>query len=138
MTKTLRVIAPFFVAEIGDKFELNDSGLYSLEKSEEFYKIAGDDTSDVRSSFSSMFSISQEYAKQLIEEEYLEEMIDKKDTRAFVNVFDEIDSLIEKYTSELNTLDKDMKNEPQCLVVEKTTVLNNIIKVLNYLKNLKK
>lgn len=54
----------------------------------------------------------------------------------FINVFDEIDSLIEKYTYDLNNIDgQDM---PECMKVEQRTVMLNLIKVLNYLKGLKK
>lgn len=137
MTKTLRVIDSFFIAEVGDVFSLNEDGTkYSLVKSEEFYKVADDSSSEVQSSYTSTFEISTSYAKKLIEEGYLEEETEKNDGKPFVNVFDEINSLIQKYNSELQNLaTEDM---PQCLRVEKETVLSNLVKVLNYLKNLKK
>lgn len=140
MSKVLRVIMPFFVAESGDKFEFDpERGVYSLEKNEEFYKIAGDETSEINSSYSSKFEISEDYAKTLIESGYLEEYnIQDKQEKPFVNVFDEIDGLIDKYNFELNNINKDMANEPECVKLEKTTVLKNLVKVLNYLKHLKK
>ena len=56
----------------------------------------------------------------------------------FVNVFDEINGLIEKYEYDLANVDEELKNEPECVRLEKTTVLTNLLKVLNYLKDLKK
>ena len=138
MAKILHVIAPFFVAEIGDKFELNDNGMYVLNKDEEFHKVAGDSSSEVKSSYSSKITISKEYAQELLEDGYLEEGVDKKMDKPFVNVFDEIEGLLGKYTTELNNIDKTMKDAPEVIKLEKTTVLSNLIKVLNYLKNLKK
>lgn len=141
MAKVLQVIAPFFIAEEGDKFNFNeDTKTYTLKKDEEFFKVAGDVQGEVKSSFSSAFSISIDYAKELIEEGYLEEYVEKKAVKKteFVNVFNEISALIEKYETELSTINEDLKDEPECVRVEKVTVLNNLIKVLTYLKNLKK
>ena len=42
------------------------------------------------------------------------------------------------YADALKNLDEDMKDQPTCLKVEKTTVLNNMIKLLNHLKGLKR
>ena len=138
MAKTLHVIDPFFIAELDDIFELNENGDYSLEKKEEFYKIADDKTSKVQSSCSSTFVISPEYAKTLIKEGFLEEEKNNT-TKPFVNIFDEINGLIEKYTDELNTLhENEWDKLPRCVQVEKETVLNNLITVLNHLKDLKK
>lgn len=138
MAKILHVIDPFFIAELGDTFELNENGNYFLEKKEEFYKIADDKTSEVQSSCSSTFVISPDYAKSLIKDGYLEEETDKT-AKPFVNIFNEIDSLIEKYTKDLHTLhDKEWDKLPRCVQVEKETVLNNLITVLNHLKDLKK
>ena len=58
--------------------------------------------------------------------------------KPFVNVFDEIDKMLNTYTSDLKSIDSDMDNAPECLKVEKATVLKNLIKTLNYLKNLRK
>ena len=137
MAKTLQVIDPFFIAELGDMFELNENGDYSLEKNEEFYKIADDKTSKVQSSCSSTFVISAEYAEKLVKDGYLEEMSENKsDNREFVNVFDEINDLISKYETELSQIANE--DAPMCVKVEKQTVLNNLITVLNHLKDLKK
>lgn len=136
MSNILRVIDPFFITEVGDMFTLAEDGkTYSFQKNEEFHK-AGDD-GDVNSSYSATFNISVDYAAQLIKDGYLEEVnADKKGN--FVNVFDEINNLIERYNEQLKNIDLDMANEPQCLKVEKTTVLTNILSVLNHLKTLRK
>ena len=137
MSKKLHVIDPFFIAELDDMFELNENGDYSLEKKEEFYKIADDKSSKVQSSCSSTFVISPDYAQTLIKDGYLEEETEKED-KPFVNIFDEINTLIEKYSTDLKNIDADMQNVPQCVKLEKETVLNNLITVLNHLKDLKK
>lgn len=139
MTNTLRVIDSFFIADEGDMFQLDkETGNYSLEKSENFYKVADDAGSDIRSSYSTKFEISPEYAEELIKDGYLEnEKENKTSNKPFVNVFDEIDGLIDKYSADLNEAQND-ENLPLCLRVEKETVYNNLIKVLNYLKDLKK
>jgi hypothetical protein len=137
MSKTLRVIDPFFEMEIGDTFTLTEDGkLYSSEHNEEFRK-AGDND-EVNAIYNSVFNISVEYAKELIKEGYLEEVTENKKQNTFVNVFDEIDNLIKKYQLELNNIDTTMKDAPQCMKVEKTTVLTNILSVLNHLKTLRK
>ena len=137
MTKTLHVIEPFFIAEYGDTFELNENGTYSLEKNEEFYKIADDKNSEVQSSFSSTFNISKDYAKHLIDDGYLQEDEEKtKEDKKFINIFDEIDNLIQDYTNQLKNVYTE--DAPRCVQVEKETVLNNLITMLTHLKNLKK
>ena len=137
MSKILRVIDPFFEMEIGDTFTLTEDGkLYSSEHNEEFRK-AGDND-EVNAIYNSVFNISVEYAKELIKEGYLEEVVENKKQNTFVNVFDEIDNLIKKYQLELNNIDTTMKDAPQCMKVEKTTVLTPILSVLNHLKTLRK
>lgn len=125
--------------EVGDTFELSADGKrYISEYNEEYNKYDDDRVSD--SSYHSSFSISVDYAKELIEDGVLEEVVDKADKKDsnFVNVFDEIDNLLTKYNAQLETLDKDMVNSPQCLKVERKTVLSNMVKLLSHLKNLKK
>lgn len=135
MSNILRVIDPFFITEIGDMFTLAADGNYEFQKNEEFHK-AGE-SNEINSSYSATFKISKDYAQQLIKDGYLEEVnADKKAN--FVNVFDEIDNLIKRYEEQLKNIDLDMANEPQCLKVEKTTVLTNILSVLNHLKTLRK
>ena len=130
---------PFFVMEPGDTLELSeDKKTYVAVKHEEFHK-HGDDNDDINSTYSATFTISVEYAESLIKQGFLEELYasDKSDAR-FVNVFDEIAKLLEGYEDELRNIDEDFANMPECVKVEKITVLKNLIKVLSYLKGLKK
>lgn len=136
MSNILRVIDPFFITEVGDTFTRSEDGdTYEFQKNEEFHK-AGEE-SDINSSYSATFKISADYAKQLIADGYLEE-VSPKENKSFVNVFDEIDKLIKRYTEQLSNIDLDMADQPQCVKVEKTTVLTNILSVLNHLKELRK
>lgn len=137
MAKTLRVISPFFVMELGDTFEYSDeTKMYVSKHKEEFYK--NDDTvNEIKSSYNSEFQISEEYAKSLIAEGYLE-IVPESEKSAFVNIFDEIDNLLAKYKSGLKTIEDDMADLPACVKVERETVLTNMITLLEHLKSLKK
>lgn len=136
MTKILKVIKPFFVMENGDTFEYNaDTDQYESVYNEE-HNSSNEDNSTVVSSYNSVYRISKEYAKMLLDNGYVEEVDEKK---RFVNIFDEIDNKLNEYNNELYTLKtKADDNTPQCLLVEKETVLRNMIKLLEYLKGLKK
>lgn len=136
MTKILKVIKPFFVMENGDTFEYNaDTDQYENVYNEE-HNSSNEDNSTVVSSYNSVYRISKEYAKMLLDNGYVEEVDEKK---RFVNIFDEIDNKLNEYNNELYTLKtKADENTPQCLLVEKETVLRNMIKLLEYLKGLKK
>lgn len=136
MTKILKVIKPFFVMENGDTFEYNtDTDQYESVYNEE-HNSSNEDNSTVVSSYNSVYRISKEYAKMLLDNGYVEEVDDKK---RFVNIFDEINNKLSEYNNELCSLkSKADENTPQCLLVEKETVLRNMIKLLEYLKGLKK
>lgn len=136
MTKILKVIKPFFVMENGDTFEYNaDTDQYESVYNEE-HNSSNEDNSTVVSSYNSVYRISKEYAKMLLDNGYVEEVDEKK---RFVNIFDEIDNKLNEYNNEFYTLKtKADENTPQCLLVEKETVLRNMIKLLEYLKGLKK
>lgn len=137
MAKTLRVIDTFFCMEVGDTFEWDEkSQMYVAEHSEEFHK-SDDNDSELRSSYQSNFAISVDYAKELIADGYLE-VVGAENKKVFTNVFDEISRLTEKYTDELKNLDEDMASMPECLKVERTTVLNNMLSLLEHLAELKK
>lgn len=136
MTKILKVVKPFFVMEEGDTFEYNEeTNQYESVYNEE-HNSSNEDNSTVVSSYNSVYRISKEYAKMLLDNGYVEEIDEKK---RFVNIFDEIDNKLNEYNNELYTLKtKADENTPQCLLVEKETVLRNMIKLLEYLKGLKK
>lgn len=135
MAKTLRVISDFLDMTPGDTFEYNnETKMYVAERSEEFHR-SDDSDSELRSIYSSRFAISEGYAKELIQDGILE---DADETKNFVNVFDEIDSLTSRYENELKNVNEDMAQFPECMKVERITVLNNLISVLDHLKGLKK
>lgn len=137
MAKVLRVIEPFFDVDINDTFVLSDDAkFYVFEKNEEFHTNSSE-TEDLTSSLKSTFKISIKWAKQLVEDGYLEEVNEKANAK-FVNVFDEIEKLLNAYQEELKLIPETMKESPECLRVERTTVLMNMIKVLSYLKTLRK
>ena len=133
MTKTLNVIKTFMHLVPGDTFELNEDGSYTAKQHDEFTRT--DDSGDFKSSLTSEFTVSADYMKEMAEEGIVDMDEPKK---PFVNVFDEIDKMLNTYTKDLKNIDSDMDNAPECLKVEKTTVLKNLIKTLNYLKNLRK
>ena len=136
MTKILKVIKPFFVMESGDTFEYNaDTDQYESVYNEE-HNSSNEDNSMVVSSYNSVYRISKEYAKMLLDNGYVEEVDEKK---RFINIFDEIDNKLSEYNNELCAIKTNAdENTPQCLLVEKETVLRNMIKLLEYLKGLKK
>lgn len=139
MTKTLRVIDPFFVMDLGDTFELSENGkMYVSKHKEEFYKMDSDNIDEIKSSYNSEFQISPEYAKTLIDDGYLEEVRETEKTTPFVNVFDEIDTLLDKYKKGLNSLEEDTIGLPACVKVERESVLTNLVTLLEHLKSLKK
>ena len=90
---------------------------------------------DITSRSETTCSISKDIATSLLNVGILKE--DKPET-SFVNVFDRIDEMIDTYNEDLKNIDKDTEDFPQCIKVEKETVLRNLIKVLSYLKTLKK
>lgn len=140
MTKTLKVVKPFYVMEVDDTFELSEDGQSYVSKYNTEYSSANSDGDNVvEAKYNSIFTISVEYAEELVMGGYLEEVTpvaEKKEDSTFVNVFSEIDSLMSKYAKELSQLnDQDL---PACMKVEKETVLRNMIKVLDHLKSLKK
>lgn len=137
MAKTLRVIEPFFVMEIGNTFEYSeDTKMYVSKYKEEFYKTDSERVEDIKSSYNSEFQISTEYAYELIKDGYLEEA-DEVD-KPFVNIFDEINTLLERYENGLKTLEEDTVGLPACVKVEKEAVLTNLVTLLKHLKSLKK
>ena len=138
MAKTLRVIEPFLIMNIGDIFEYsNEEKMYVSRHNEEFYKNDSESVNDIKSSYTSEFKISAEYAKTLVDEGYLEEATEVTD-KSFVNIFDEIDALLLKYKTGLNNIETDMAELPACVKVERQTVLTNMITLLKHLKSLKK
>ena len=139
MAKILRVIDQFLVMETGDTFEYDEeSGMYVYQRREEYYENNDKKLKEVKSVFSSNFQISADYAKELVEHGFLEEVTEVSDKTPFVNIFDEIDTLLNTYTTQLSSIDTDLKDIPACVKVERQTVLQNMITLLKHLKSLKK
>ena len=135
MTKILKVIKPFFVMEVGDTFEYDANIKQYKSVYNEEHNSSNEENSTVVSSYNSVYTISEDYAKMLLDNGYVSEITDKN-SKSFVNIFDEIDNMIEQYNSDLKEL---LQNDiPQCLKVEQETVLRNMIKLLEHLKSLKK
>ncbi len=137
MAKTLRVIEPFFVMDTGDTLEWDDErDAYVFSQNQEFHR-SDDSNSEVRSTYTAAYAISSDYAKELIADGYLEEVTEDA-KKPFTNVFDEITRLHNKYTDELKNINEDMAGLPECVKVERVTVLNNLLSVLEHLNGLKK
>ena len=141
MAKILKVTKPFFVMEIGDTFEYDVNtkqykSVYNIE-----HNGSDEKNTTVVSTYNSVYTISEEYAKMLIDNGYLEESyIDTESEKPtqFINIFNEIDKLISEYSKDLDGIDNEYKDMPECLKVEKVTVIKNLLKLLTYLKSLKK
>lgn len=138
MSKILKVIKKFYLLEVGDTLELSEDGTEYTNVHNEELNESDEKGSDISARFTSTYSISTDYAKLLIEEGYLAPYDEPETQKGFVNVFDEIDNMLDTYNEELDNLDEDFADKPACLKVEKETVLRNVIKVLNHLNSLKK
>ena len=136
MTKILKVIKPFFVMEIGDTFEFDSNTNQYKSVYNEEHNESNDENSTMMSSYNSEYTISEDYAKMLVDNGYLIEVGSKENT--FINIFDEIQNLLIKYNNDLTDLLNSTDDIPQCLKVEKETVLRNMIKLLIHLASLKK
>lgn len=141
MAKILKVTKPFFVMEVGDTFEYDANtkqykSVYNIE-----HNGSDEKNTTVVSTYNSVYTISEEYAKMLIDNGYLEENYintESEKPTQFVNIFNEIDKLISEYSKDLDGIDNEYKDMPECLKVEKVTVIKNLLKLLTYLKSLKK
>lgn len=134
MNETLIVTKPYCWMEPGDTFKLSKDGNSYVNTHTHEYTNTDKDM-DITSRSETTCSISKDIATSLLNVGILKE--DKTET-SFVNVFDRIDEMIDTYNKDLKNIDKDTEDFPQCIKVEKETVLRNLIKVLSYLKTLKK
>ena len=112
----------------------NTDGTYTVEQTSEINR-TDDLFGDFKSTLNSKFTVSEDYIKELVREGVIKS---DKPEKEFVNVFNAIDNMLDTYKSDLKNIDTDMSDAPECLKVEKTTVLRNLIKTLDYLKNLRK
>lgn len=134
MTKDLKVVKPFLMMEPGDILSLSEDGKsYVSTVNDEYH--SDSDGDNIWSTYTSTFTISVDQAKSMIVNGLLREV---KEENQFVNIFDEIDRLLALYSKDLASVDADCKDQPACLKTERITVLNNLIKLLNHLKDLKR
>ena len=136
MNKTLTVIKPYGGMEPGEIFELSADGKTCVNTHTNEYSSTLKDA-DINSKMVTEYSISTDFAKDLISDGILDDG-EKKEGRNFVNVFDTMDDMLDTYQKDLDNIDTDMKDSPACLKIEKETVLRNLIKTLSYLRSLKK
>jgi hypothetical protein len=123
--------------DLGDIFEYDENtGMYVSKHKEDFYRTDDGAVDEIKSSYNSEFQISEDYAKSLIDDGYLEVVDD--DTKPFINIFDEINTLLEKYKNGLKTIEQDTAGLPACVKVERESVLTNLVTLLEHLKSLKK
>ncbi len=134
MTKELKVVKPFLMMEPGDIMVLSEDGKSYVSTINDEYH-SDSDGDNIWSTYTSTFTISVDQAKSMINDGLLREV---KEESQFVNVFDEIDRMLNMYSKDLASVDTDCKNQPACLKTERITVLNNLIKALNHLKELKR
>lgn len=140
MKNVLKVVESFANLEAGDLLTLSKDGEnYEFSSVDEY----GTDDEDGKfiGTFSRSVTLPTYQARVLIADGILQEMPDPKSSEnnsKFVNIFDEIDNLLNQYNTKLSEIDEVYKDQPECLKVEATTVLKNMIKLLVHLKNLKK
>ncbi len=134
MTKELKVVKPFLMMEPGDIMVLSEDGKSYVSTINDEYH-SDSDGDNIWSTYTSTFTISVDQARSMINDGLLREV---KEDNQFVNVFDEIDRMLNMYSKDLATVDEDCKNQPACLKTERITVLNNLIKALTHLKELKR
>ena len=133
MTKKIKVISPFYGLAVGDTLTLSDDGkTYVFEE----HKGINSDTG-LQSKFDLIFKISANKVKELVELgtfAYVEE----KKSSSFVNVFDEIDNLLEEFQEEAKKFVNTNEDKPSWLQKEHSNVIESNIDLLMYLKSLKK
>jgi ribosomal protein S8 len=136
MKNKLIVLEPFALLNVGDELVWNkEEGMYVAEYDEKENTVSED--KKYLSNYYSKYSLSEDYAQVLIKEGYLKEATEQS-TKNFVNVFDEIDNLRQRYELELDNLNKNRKLMNKYEVMEKETVLTNLVTVLDHLKTLRK
>lgn len=137
MTKKIKVISPFYGLAVGDTLTLSDDNkTYVFEE----HKGINSDTG-LQSKFDLIFKISANKVKELVELgtfAYVEEDKEEKKSSSFVNIFDEIDSLLEDFQVEAKKVTEEDKDKPNWLRREYSNVINSNVDLLMYLKSLKK
>lgn len=140
--KQLKVIKNFNQMEVGDIYDFSakdNSYVCEVTRDDSYLDARTGSNFTAKSSYKN--TISQNYAMHLLKAGYLEEInpsTQKTTDSQYVNVFDEISRLREKYLTNLDNINDDYKDQPACMKVEAETVLSNMIKLLTHLSSLKK
>ena len=141
--KNLKVIKKFGQREVGDIFEYSeDNKMYVCELTHDnsYYDVATNKMCHAVNT--SKDEYSEAYAQKLVAAGYLEPVNDTHDAKDvsqdFVNVFDEMKKLKDKYQNCLDHLEENYEDKPACLKVEEETVMTNMVHLLDYLMSLKK
>lgn len=147
MTKLLKVTSPIWDLEIGDTFTFDENTKTYTAKDESSYAESGD-CGSMTFTHSAQCTISEDMAKSLIEDGFVAEfpgtkdntkaVSANKDDKKFVNVFNVMDDLRSTYNNDLTHIDATCADCPECLKVERITVLKNLISLIDYLKTFKK
>lgn len=133
MKDRLKIVNDYFLGvKKGEMLNKTSDGSYEFSRESKTIHNGIQKKTEVR------VSISAEQAEDLIKKNILEEVDDDSNNNSHVNVFDEIERLIDVHKNELNSLDDKYKDSPLCMKVEAQTVLTNLIKILEYLFSLKR
>lgn len=129
--KTYKVIKSFGIAKKGDIFELNEDGMYSMDRTDEHKN--GASISKVQ------MEMSQDVIDEFVEKGFMMEIEEKSnDYEQKVNdIAEYVDELIDTYENSYQDMIESFHNgdvQP-CVKVEAETVYYNMIKVLNSIKN---
>ena len=136
MSKVLKVVDPFLRLDLGDTFEQNENGDYVATVQEDFTNNS-DSGAVYTTKYHANFTISKDYAEMMVKDGYLEEVATEEDQcRKFINIFDEINTLIDKYKAELKTTET--ADLHPAVKHESEVVYTNLLTVLEHLKSLKK
>lgn len=135
----LKVIKNFNQMEVGDIYQFSDKEngyVCEVNRDDSYLDARTGSKYSAKSSYKNV--ISTNYAQKLIDNGYLTSLEDSKKKEDHVNVFDEIERLLDTYTKDLGNLDDAYKDQPACMKLEAETVLSNMIRVLNHLLTLKR
>lgn len=117
---------------------LGKGDVLEYDKDTNLYTLAYSDTADGVTSYNEI-SLSPAIAQHLIDEDTLEVYTEpEKANTNFVNIFDELDNLKERFTTCIANLDKDYKNLPDCMKAEAKAVYTNQLSLVEHLQSLKR
>lgn len=126
---------PFFGMEPGDilEYEEKNNTYTNVKVSKNTWE---DEGNERHFEYSSSIAFDPDTVEELENDGLIYKENAKSQRR--VNIFDEIDNLAATYEDDLKNVDEDMCHMPECLKVERVTVLENMLKLLNHLKSLKR